>query len=292
MPQPRATPSHTQTQRDHRAPLYGGGDADDPPHRTGRSQLIRPRCHLELLETGQRRSSPQTHVQGSPPTWTSHKQKQGAGSGVDTWDIAHNAGISRRPQSPAFPRPLHPHWPPAPRHQGAGGGQRKEQRTKAASAAASATAGTHQDTPSSPQVVLTSQGGTRWAKAAHRPTAAPPGGLTEWGCRESGPGRDGGWVPLLGYSELRDLQPPKGRGSESRTRSGSRCSSTCSRPRKERGLLCAPAPNLRCSPRPHRGAAQADPPAWAGLDSWAAARPTVASHRRGRHLFAGCSEAC
>lgn len=79
MPQPRATPSHTQTQRDHRAPLYGGGDADDPPHRTGRSQLIRPRCHLELLETGQRRSSPQTHVQGSPPTWTSHKQKQGAG---------------------------------------------------------------------------------------------------------------------------------------------------------------------------------------------------------------------
>lgn len=147
MPQPRATPSHTQTQRDHRAPLYGGGDADDPPHRTGRSQLIRPRCHLELLETGQRRSSPQTHVQGSPPTWTSHKQKQGAGSGVDTWDIAHNAGISRRPQSPALPRPLHPHWPPAPRHRGAGGGQRKEQSTKAASAAASATVG---DTPGHP----------------------------------------------------------------------------------------------------------------------------------------------
>lgn len=72
------------------------------------------------------------------------------------WDIAHNAGISRRPQSPAFPRPLHPHWSPAPRHRGAGGGQRKEQRTKAASAAASATAGTHQDTPSLPQVVLTS----------------------------------------------------------------------------------------------------------------------------------------
>lgn len=113
MPQPRATPSHTQTQRDHRAPLYGGGDADDPPHRTGRSQLIRPRGHLELPETGQRRSSPQTHVQGSPPTWTSHKQKQGVGSGVDTWDIAHNAGISRRPQSPAHPDPCtHTGHPP------------------------------------------------------------------------------------------------------------------------------------------------------------------------------------
>lgn len=136
------------------------------------------------------------------------------------------------------------------------GGQRKKQCHRAT---ASATTGTHHDTPSSPQVVLTSRVGDELGQAAgprlptgpQRPSA-PPGGLSEWrgetgpelpspgvllragvGGKESGPGRYGEWVSLLGYSELRDLKSPKGRGNECRPRTGSRISSMCSRPRKE-----------------------------------------------------------